>query len=152
TEDGREDTASRRARARGCYEAASPRLATLLCDDFVQGYHHKLPALVQCLVDDFEACVAHLRFRLRQRKVIRTTDESVKWFSVARQSTLRSGTGDPVRSAGHEAASPAARGALGPISRPPLWPPPVPHRSAASSDGPELRKSVLKNLPSVFAP
>src|SRR5207302_562277 len=35
-------------RARGCYEAASPALATVLRDDFVQTYERELPAVVQC--------------------------------------------------------------------------------------------------------
>ncbi len=35
-------------RARACYEAASPALATLLRDDFVQVYGRELPTVVQC--------------------------------------------------------------------------------------------------------
>jgi hypothetical protein len=31
--------------------------------------------LVACFNDDFEACIAHLRFPLSHRRVIRTTDE-----------------------------------------------------------------------------
>src|SRR5437867_7532038 len=54
-------------RARACYEAASPALATLLRDDFVRAYEQELPAVVQCFRDDFEACFAHLRFPLRHR-------------------------------------------------------------------------------------
>src|SRR5206468_7863721 len=54
-------------RSRACYEAASPALAALLRDDFVQAYGRDLPAVVQCFVDDFEACIAHLRFPLRHR-------------------------------------------------------------------------------------
>ncbi len=45
-------------RARGCYEAASPALATVLRDDFVQTYERELPAVVQCFRDDFDACIA----------------------------------------------------------------------------------------------
>jgi putative transposase len=59
-------------RARSCYEAASPALAALLREDFVQAYGRELPAVVQCFTDDFDACIAHLRFPLRHRKVIRT--------------------------------------------------------------------------------
>jgi putative transposase len=59
-------------RARACYEAASsPALATLLRDDFVHAYERELPALVACFLEDFDACIAHLRFPLRHRKVIR---------------------------------------------------------------------------------
>jgi hypothetical protein len=54
-------------------------LATLLREDFAQVYGRELPTVVQCFTDDFDACIAHLRFPLRHRKVIRTTDESVKW-------------------------------------------------------------------------
>jgi hypothetical protein len=53
------------ARARGCYIAASPTLATMLRDDFVAAYERELPAVVQCFQDDFDACIAHLRFPLR---------------------------------------------------------------------------------------
>jgi len=60
-------------RARACYEAASPALARLLRDDFVQVYGRELLAFVQCFTDDFDACIAHLRFPLRHRKVTRTT-------------------------------------------------------------------------------
>ncbi len=61
-------------RARGCYEAASSALATVLRDDFVQTYERELPSMVQCFSDDFEACIAHLRFPLRHRRVVRTTN------------------------------------------------------------------------------
>ncbi len=38
----------------------------------MQVYGRELPAVVQCFTDDFAACIAHLRFPLRHRKVIRT--------------------------------------------------------------------------------
>jgi putative transposase len=63
------------ARASACYQAASPVLARLLRDDIVATYGGDLPAAVACLNDDFEACIAHLRFPLAHRRVIRTTDE-----------------------------------------------------------------------------
>ena len=74
-------------RARACYEAASPALATLLRDDFIQAYERELPALVKCFTDDFEACIAHLRFPLRHRKVIRTTNLLERLFREARRRT-----------------------------------------------------------------
>jgi hypothetical protein len=40
----------------------------------VQAYGRELPAVVQCFTDDFDACIAHPRFPLRHRKVIRTTN------------------------------------------------------------------------------
>ena len=60
--------------ARGVLEAASPALATVLRDDFVAAYERELPAVVQCFHDHFDACIAHLRFSLRHRRVIRTTN------------------------------------------------------------------------------
>ena len=74
-------------RARACYEAASPPLATLLRDDFVQAYGRELPAVMQCFVDDFDACIAHLRFPLRHRKVIRTTNLLERLFLEERRRT-----------------------------------------------------------------
>ena len=72
-------------RARACYEAASPALATLLREDFAQVYGRELPAVVQCFTDDFEACIAHLRFPLRHRKVIRTTNLLERLFLEERR-------------------------------------------------------------------
>ena len=74
-------------RARACYEAASPALATVLREDFVQAYGRDLPSVTQCFVDDFEACIAHLRFPLRHRKVIRTTNLLERLFLEARRRT-----------------------------------------------------------------
>jgi transposase-like protein len=74
-------------RARACYEAASPALATLLREDFVQVYGRELPTVVQCFTDDFDACIAHLRFPLRHRKVIRTTNLLERLFLEERRRT-----------------------------------------------------------------
>jgi transposase-like protein len=74
-------------RARACYESASPALATLLRDDFVQAYERELPALVKCFLEDFDACIAHLRFPLRHRKVIRTTNLLERLFLEERRRT-----------------------------------------------------------------
>jgi hypothetical protein len=74
-------------RARACYEAASPALATLLREDFVRAYERALPAVVQCFQDDFEACIAHPRFPLRHRKVIRTTNLLERLFLEKRRRT-----------------------------------------------------------------
>jgi hypothetical protein len=38
-------------RARACYEAASPALAAVLRDDFVQVYERDLPAAARCFLD-----------------------------------------------------------------------------------------------------
>ena len=76
------------ARARGCYEAAaSPALAAVLRDDFVAAYERELPAVVQCFREDFDACIAHLRFPLRHRRVIRTTNLLERLFLEERRRT-----------------------------------------------------------------
>jgi transposase-like protein len=72
-------------RARACYAAASPALAALLREDFVRTYGRDLPSLVQCFTDDFEACIAHLRFPLRHREVIRTTNLLERLFLEERR-------------------------------------------------------------------
>ncbi len=74
-------------RARACYEAASPALVTLFRDDFVQVYGRELPAVVRCFTDDFDACIARLRFPLRHRKVIRTTKLLERLFLEERRRT-----------------------------------------------------------------
>src|SRR5690242_9052913 len=67
-------------RAAAGYQAASPALARLLRDDIATTYGKDLPSAVACLNDDFEARIAHLRFPLGHRRVIRTTDEVDKPF------------------------------------------------------------------------
>jgi putative transposase len=74
-------------RARACYEAASPALATVLRDDFVHVYERDLPATVRCFLDDFDACIAPLRFPLRHRKVVRTTNLLERLFLEERRRT-----------------------------------------------------------------
>ena len=74
-------------RARACYEAASPALTTLLRGDFVQAYELELPAVVKCFNEDFDACIAHLRFPLRHRKVIRMTNLLKRLFLETRRRT-----------------------------------------------------------------
>ena len=75
------------ARARGCYEAASPALVGVLREDFVAAYARDLPAVVQCFQDDFDAAIAHLRFPLRHRRVIRTTNLLERLFLEERRRT-----------------------------------------------------------------
>jgi transposase-like protein len=75
------------ARARACYQAASPALARLLRDDVVATYGRDLPSAVACLQDDFEACIAHLRFPLGHRRAIRTTNLLEHLFGEERRRT-----------------------------------------------------------------
>ena len=75
------------ARARACYQAASPALARVLRDDIATTYGRDLPSAVACLDDDFEACIAHLRFPLGHRRAIRTTNLLERLFGEERRRT-----------------------------------------------------------------
>jgi len=76
-----------KARATACYQAASPALARLLRDDIVATYGRDLPSAVACLDDDFEACIAHLKFPLGHRRAIRTTNLLERLFGEERRRT-----------------------------------------------------------------
>jgi putative transposase len=76
-----------KARASACYHAASPALARLLRDDIGATYGRDLPSAVACLQDDFEACIAHLRFPLSHRRAIRTTNLLERLFGEERRRT-----------------------------------------------------------------
>ena len=76
-----------KARAAACYQAPSPALARLLREDIAATYSRDLPSAVACLDDDFEACVAHLRFPLGHRRAIRTTNLLERLFGEARRRT-----------------------------------------------------------------
>ena len=76
-----------KARGAACYQAASPALARLLRDDIAATYARDLPSAVACLEDDFEACIAHLRFPLAHRRAIRTTNLLERLFGEERRRT-----------------------------------------------------------------
>jgi transposase-like protein len=63
-----------RSHARSCYEAPSPEVARVLRDGVIKRYQKDLPAAIACFLDDFEACIAQLRFPVTHRKAIRTTN------------------------------------------------------------------------------
>jgi hypothetical protein len=74
-----------KARAAASFQAASPALARLLRDDIASTYARDLPSAVACLDDDFEACIAQLRFPLGHRRAIRTTNLLERLFGEARR-------------------------------------------------------------------
>jgi transposase-like protein len=76
-----------KARAVACYQAASPALARLLRDDIAATYARDLPSAAACFDDDFEACIAHLRFPIGHRRAIRTTNLLERLFGEARRRT-----------------------------------------------------------------
>lgn len=50
-------------------------------------YGGDLPSAVACLDDDFEACIAHLKFPLAHRRAIRTTNLLERLFGEERRRT-----------------------------------------------------------------
>jgi len=76
-----------RAHAKACYEAPSLSVARSLKDEVVDQFGKDLPAATSCFTNDFEACIAHLRFPLNHRKVIRTTNLLERLFGEERRRT-----------------------------------------------------------------
>jgi transposase-like protein len=75
------------AHVRACYQAPSPAVAQSLKDEVVARFEKTLPGAVACFLDDFQACVAHLRFPLNHRKAIRTTNLLERLFEEERRRT-----------------------------------------------------------------
>jgi transposase-like protein len=73
--------------ARACYQAPSRAVALSLKDSVVEKFEKALPSAVACFVEDFEACIAHLRFPLGHRKAIRTTNLLERLFGEERRRT-----------------------------------------------------------------
>ena len=67
------------------YTAASPKLAELLRDEFVHTYERELPTATACFLDDFAACIAHLKLPLAHRKATRTTNLLERLFDEERR-------------------------------------------------------------------
>jgi transposase-like protein len=55
--------------------------------DVVKRYEKELPTAVHCFVEDFEACIAYLRFPLNHRRSIRTTNLLERLFEEERRRT-----------------------------------------------------------------
>jgi putative transposase len=69
------------------YTAASPTVARLARDEFVKRYERELPTATQCFLDDFEACIGHLRLPISHRRAIRTTNLLERLFGEERRRT-----------------------------------------------------------------
>ena len=63
-----------KARATAAYQAPSRAIARELAAGVVADYGAELPSAVACFMDDFEACIAHLRMPVIHRRAIRTTN------------------------------------------------------------------------------
>jgi len=73
--------------ARACYQAPSIAVARSLQHEVAAKFGKTLPGAVACFLDDFEACIAHLRFPLNHRKAIRTTNLLERLFGEERRRT-----------------------------------------------------------------
>ncbi len=76
-----------RVHVKACYEAPSLEMARALRQGLVDRYAKTFPAAVACFEDDFEACIARLRFPIAHRKVIRTTNLLERLFVEERRRT-----------------------------------------------------------------
>ena len=74
-----------REKARAAYQAPSREVARMLRDVVVSEYENRFPSAVKCFLDDFEACIAHLRFPIAHRRVIRTTNLLERLFGEERR-------------------------------------------------------------------
>ena len=62
-------------------------LARLTKEEFVKRFERELPSATACFLDDFEACIAHLRLPVAHRRVIRTTNLLERLFGEERRRT-----------------------------------------------------------------
>ncbi len=77
--------------ARASYQAPSPAMARALRDDLVERYEKTHPSAVACFLEDFEACIAHLRCPPAHRRVIRTTNLLERMFREERRRVRATG-------------------------------------------------------------
>jgi transposase-like protein len=74
-----------RQAARAAYEAPSPAMARALRDDLIDRFGKLYPSAVQCFVEDFEACIAHLQLPPDHRRTTRTTNLLERMFVEERR-------------------------------------------------------------------
>jgi transposase-like protein len=66
-------------------KAPSREVARMLRDVVVAEYEKRFPSAVKCFLEDFEACIAHLRFPIAHRRVIRTINLLERLFHEERR-------------------------------------------------------------------
>ena len=74
-----------KARATAAYQAPSRAIARDLASGLVADYEAELPSATACFMDDFEACIAHLRMPITHRRAIRTTNLLERLFVEERR-------------------------------------------------------------------
>ena len=85
-----------KAQAWNCYTAASVGLAEILRDQVVATWQRELPTAVGCFLDDFGACIAHLKLPPAHRKAARTTNLLEQLFGQGSASALVKTRNSPV--------------------------------------------------------
>ena len=60
-----------KVRATACYQAPSRAIARDLAEGVVDDFETELPSAAACFMDDFEACIAHLRVPIAHRRATR---------------------------------------------------------------------------------
>lgn len=81
------EVAEVKAEVLGAYQAPNVLLAEYAKEAFLAKYTARFPSAVRCFEEDFEACIAHLRFPPRHRKYIRTTNMLERLFEEERRRT-----------------------------------------------------------------
>ena len=77
---------SSKVRAQAVYQAPSRAIAArATAAGVVADYGRKYDTAVACFMDDFEACIAHLRFPVTHRRAIRTTNLLERLFVEERR-------------------------------------------------------------------
>ena len=74
-----------RERVKASYQAPSREVARMMRDVVVSEYEKRFPSAIKCFLDDFDACIAHLRFPIAHRRVIRTTNLLERLFGEERR-------------------------------------------------------------------
>ena len=62
------------------WAAPWPRITCELAAGVVADFEARLPSAIACFMDDFEACIAHLRMPVTHRRAIRTTNLPERLF------------------------------------------------------------------------
>jgi transposase-like protein len=73
------------ARATAAYQAPSRKIARELAEGVVADYGTALANATACFMDDFEACIAHLRLPITHRRATRTTNLLERLFVEERR-------------------------------------------------------------------
>jgi transposase-like protein len=74
-----------KTRVQASYQAPSRQIARELADGVVADCQAELPNAVACFMDDFEACIAHLRLPIGHRRATRTTNLLERLFVEERR-------------------------------------------------------------------